>query len=215
MMATVEGVDCDTILTKADATCMFNAGKYFVGRYYRDNGASGGGLSNTEVSSIHQGGLKIVSLYFASASDGGTNAGNWTNAQGQTDGTNAVNQAKLAGQPSSTPIYCDIESNQTWSTVQNYVNGWLAVLANNNWYYEPAFYGTPKTIDSLSQNLGAEYWIAQIDGTTTIPTAPAGGQIALKQYAQSTQSNPIALCGINVDLDSALWPDLSNYASLW
>ncbi len=163
-------------------------------------------LTSTEVTAIHNQGLKIVSIY----EDGGER---FSTERGTSDATEALRLATTFKQPSGSAIYFAVESDYSDQTIliQDYFKAVYEAFRNDG-RYKVGVYGLAKVCKSIKDDLGYAdvSWIAQstyasnssVEGDTNYIFYDSQEKYDIKQ------SEPVFYNGVKFDSDTAI---RSNY----
>lgn len=202
----VAGVDRLGPITSSQATCLFNQGKAFVGRYISRTTYVPDVLSCAEASRIHAAGLLIVSIVQSAASTGG---GTLNKSMGQIYGRAAAGAAIALGQPTASganSLYFDIESSVTPNaSLVSYLSGMQTSMTALG--YKLGIYSTATILNYVGSHgfCANPFWNA---GSGTVTSCGyALHQTALNQSICCSSPN---VCINPIDLDSVA-PSVSHY----
>ena len=205
------GVDTDHQIDDTTAHVLKLNNKGFVARYYanKENISSNYHykiLTATEVTAIHNQGLKIVSIY----EDGGKS---FSTIRGTSDATEALRLATMLEQPSGSAIYFAVEpdySNQT-TLIQDYFKAVYETFKNDG-RYKVGVYGLAKVCKAIKDDLGyADFsWLGQSNYASNSSIEGDADYIFYdsEEKYDIKQSEPVSYNGIDFDSDTSI---RSNY----
>ncbi len=193
------GVDTSAPITTSEATCIKNAGKTFVIRYYRGNGTTQ--LTQAEAEAISKAGLKIGVVF----EDNPTSTSYFTAAQGTADGRAAVFDAMDVGQPADSAIYFSVDYDATAMDASGPIKTYFEAVKSEFEYmianfgappYLIGVYGDGAVCSEIKDSSGlAQYsWLG---AATSYYGSSVYTNWNLKQGAATT------ICNVGVDLDDS------------
>lgn len=190
-------------------TCLKNAGKTFVGRYFAVNNTRKA-LTKTEAQNISNAGVYIVSIWEDGPAD---TPSYFTFSQGRVDGKNAFSLAANAfNQTASTPVYFCVDFDADTSNKQAILDYFSGVLQGYGDYVdEQRRLGKPQIAYFIG--VYGSYWVLDWCKTQAIAQyffqayAPgwSGGQNAnaWPGYHLRQRGSNQSLCNISVDPDDS------------
>ena len=205
------GVDTYDPIDNAVANALKNDGYDFVVRYYTSLSEQETGklLKNTEVSTLHNANLKIVSVY----QDYGENISDFSIEKANLHAERAMELAEDLGQPMGSVIYFAVDYSplsgelntiaQYFNTIKNKLNG----------KYRIGVYGTAEVCDLIKPNVASHSWLSHkirsdtdsIEGTPEYISYDSQLKYDIKQAEQ------ISYHGQDFDYDTAIGNDYGQW----
>ena len=191
---TPKAVDVSTVLTKADATCLYSHGVRAVGRYYRHDPDD----PMTPLTRVEAVNLSTVGLSLWSVFEYENTASYFTQGQGVTDARVSAEYAdRTIQQPHGSAIYFAVDFDATEADITggiaDYFRGVASAMAGR---YQIGVYGSGACCSYLlDQQLVAKAWLSQSTGYSGHSAFFASGRWAIAQLPRTT------VCGIDLDGD--------------
>lgn len=203
------GVDSYDSISAATANVLKNNGKNFAIRYYTNSSSSEKLLTASEVTTIHNADLEIVSVY----QDDGRDISSFSETEANIDAEKALELASALGQPLESAIYFAVDYSPS-DTEINTIKQYFQIIKNKlSGKYKVGVYGTAKICEIIKPNYANYSWLSHSTGASS--TSPEGDSDYIAYDSQMKynikQSEPISYNGHSFDNDTAIGPDFGQW----